>query len=120
MREEQTLFAQIFKERQEQVMDNPLIISAIIFIVAVGLGLWSQYCLPRLSDSRNILFILFLFLGIVSAGSCIFNLVYLLFTGQRAHGDVQLFGTIVTLVVLWRPLMYVIGKIDDALQKISE
>ena len=101
-------------------MDNPLIVSAIIFIMAVGIGLWSQCCLPRLSDSRNILFILFLYLGIVSAGSCIFNLVYLLFTGQLAHGDVQLFGTIVTLVVLWKPLMYVIGKIDDALQKISE
>ena len=101
-------------------MDNPLSVSVIIFIVAVGIGLWSQWCLPRLSDSRNILFILFLYLGIVSAGSCIFNLVYLLFTGQLAHGDVQLFGTIVTLVVLWKPLMYVIGKIDDALQKISE
>ncbi|STW07885.1 Uncharacterised protein [Klebsiella grimontii] len=37
-------------------MDSPLVISFIIFIAAVGVGLWSQYCLPRLSDSRNILF----------------------------------------------------------------
>ena len=38
-------------------MDSPLAISAAIFLAAVGVGLWSQYDLPRLSDSRNILFL---------------------------------------------------------------
>ncbi|MEG1210951.1 MAG: hypothetical protein RSE29_07505 [Leclercia sp.] len=98
-------------------MDSPLIVSAVIFIVAVVLGLWSQYCLPRLSDSRNILFIIFLFLGIGSGGSCLFNLAHLLFTGQIAHGDVQVVGTFVTLGVLWKPLNFLMGKLDDALQK---
>lgn len=42
-------------------MDSPLVISFIIFIAAVGVGLWSQHCLPRLSDSRNMLFIICFF-----------------------------------------------------------
>lgn len=42
-------------------MDSLLAISAAIFLAAVGVGLWSQYCLPRLSDNRNILFIICFF-----------------------------------------------------------
>lgn len=101
-------------------MDNPLIVSVIIFIVAVGIGLWSQWCLPRLSDSRNILFIICFFFGIGAAGACIFNLVYLLFNGRIAQDSVQMVGSIVTLGVLWKPLNCVIGKLNNALQKISK
>ena len=77
-------------------MDSPLVISFIIFIAAVGVGLWSQYCLPRLSDSRNILFII-----------CFFHLLYLLLVGQSAQGDIAAFGTLITIAALWKPLNYV-------------
>lgn len=73
-------------------MDSPLVISFIIFIAAVGVGLWSQHCLPRLSDSRNMLFIICFFLGLGSAASCLFHLLYLLLVGQRAQGDIAAFG----------------------------
>ncbi|VUS33011.1 hypothetical protein [Klebsiella spallanzanii] len=98
-------------------MDSPLVISAIIFFAAVGVGLWSQFCLPRLSDTRNILFILCLFSGIGSAASCIFNLLYLLLTGRGAQGGMSMFGTLITVAVLWKPLNYMIGKLDDASTK---
>ena len=88
-------------------MDIPLVISFIIFIAAVGVGLWSQYCLPRLSDSRNILFIICFFLGIGSAASCLFHLLYLLLVGQSAQGDIAAFGTLITIAALWKPLNYV-------------
>lgn len=52
-------------------MDSPLVISFIIFIAAVGIGLWSQYCLPRLSDSRNILFHQDSFTGHFGPGQCL-------------------------------------------------
>ena len=88
-------------------MDSPLVISFIIFIAAVGVGLWSQYCLPRLSDSLNILFIICFFLGIGSAASCLFHLLYLLLVGQSAQGDIAAFGTLITIAALWKPLNYV-------------
>ena len=65
-------------------MDSPLALSAAIFLAAVGVGLWGQYGLPRLSDSRNILFILSLILGVVSAASCLFHLLFLLIGPERA------------------------------------
>ncbi len=98
-------------------MDSPLVISFIIFIAAVGVGLWSQHCLPRLSDSRNMLFIICFFLGLGSAASCLFHLLYLLLVGQRAQGDIAAFGTLITIAALWKPLNYVTGKVDDAANK---
>ncbi|BFO34084.1 hypothetical protein ACN9PN_08330 [Klebsiella pasteurii] len=98
-------------------MDSPLVISAAIFLAAVGVGLWSQYCLPRLSDNRNILFIICFFLGLGSAASCLFHLLYLLLVGQSAQGDVATFGTLITIAALWKPLNYVTGKVDDAANK---
>lgn len=101
-------------------MDNPLMVSAMVFILAAGTGLWSQRCLSPLSDCRNILFIMCTFLGIGAAGACLFNLVYLLFTGRFAQADVQMAGTIVTLIALWKALNAVIGKLNNVLQKKSE
>lgn len=98
-------------------MDSPLVISAILFFAAVAVGLWSQYCLPRLSDSRNILFIICLFVGIGSAASGIFNLLYLLLVGHDAQGNASAFGALIIVAVLWKPLNYVIGKLDDASTK---
>lgn len=94
-------------------MDSPLIISFIMLIATVGVGLWSQLCLPQLSGTRNVLFILCLFLGIGSAASCLFHLLYLLFVGQNAQGDISLIGTLITVAALWKPLNYVIGLQDD-------
>lgn len=98
-------------------MDSPLVISFIIFIATIGVGLWSQFCLPRLSDSRNILFIISLFLGAVSAASCLFHLLYLLIEGQSAQGGAAWFGPLIVLGALWKPLNYIAGKLDAVLTK---
>ncbi len=98
-------------------MDSPLALSAAIFLAAVGVGLWSQYGLPRLSDSRNILFILSLILGVVSAASCLFHLLYLLIEGQSAQGSSAWFGPLIVLGALWKPLKYIAGKLDAVLTK---
>ncbi|HID8916619.1 TPA: hypothetical protein ACXE54_002481 [Klebsiella michiganensis] len=98
-------------------MDSPLVISFLIFIATIGVGLWSQFCLPRFSDSRNILFIFCLFLGIGSAASCVFNLLYLLLVGQSAPGNIAAFGMLITIAALWKPLNYVTGKVDDDANK---
>jgi hypothetical protein len=37
------------------------------------------------------------FLGIGSAASCLFHLLYLLLVGQRAQGDIAAFGTLITI-----------------------
>ena len=95
-------------------MDSPLALSAAIFLAAVGVGLWSQYGLPRLSDSRNILFILSLILGVVSAASCLF---YLLIEGQSAQGGSAWFGPLIVLGALWKPLNDIAGKLDAVLTK---
>lgn len=101
-------------------MDSPLALSAAIFLAAVGVGLWSQYGLPRLSDSRNILFILSLILGVVSAASCLFHLLYLLYLlieGQSAQGGSAWFGPLIVLGALWKPLNDIAGKLDAVLTK---
>ncbi|MDS7906833.1 MULTISPECIES: hypothetical protein [Klebsiella] len=98
-------------------MDSPLVISAAIFLAAVGVGLWSQYCLPRLSDNRNILFIICFFLGLGSAASCLFHLLFLLIEGQSAQGGSAWFGPLIVLGALWKPLNYIAGKLDAVLTK---
>ncbi|EMM9358716.1 hypothetical protein ACV0NX_005971 [Klebsiella oxytoca] len=98
-------------------MDSPLALSAAIFLAAVGVGLWSQYGLPRLSDSRNILFILSLILGVVSAVSCLFHLLFLMIEGQSAQGGSAWFGPLIVLGALWKPLNDIAGKLDAVLTK---
>jgi hypothetical protein len=53
------------------------------------------------------LFIICFFLGLGSAASCLFHLLYLLLVGQRAQGDIAAFGTLITIAALWKPLNYV-------------
>jgi hypothetical protein len=83
-----------------------------MLIATIGVGLW---CLLWLSDTRNVLFILCLFLSSGSAASCLYHLLYLLFVGQSAQDDISLIGTLITVTALWKPLHYVIGKLTISL-----
>ncbi|WP_337086747.1 hypothetical protein [Klebsiella pneumoniae] len=76
-------------------MHNPLVIEAIMLIAAIIVGVWSQRALPLHADSRPILFLLCLFLGTGSA-LCLL------------------------LVVLWKPLNWVVGIIEDFVQRRAE
>ncbi|HBY6114321.1 TPA: hypothetical protein MI358_24265 [Klebsiella pneumoniae] len=94
-------------------MHNPLVIEAIMLIAAIIVGVWSQRALPLHADSRPILFLLCLFLGTGSA-------LCLLLTGQVATGGVRIYGPLLLLVVLWKPLNWVVGIIEDFVQRRAE
>jgi aldehyde:ferredoxin oxidoreductase len=85
-------------------MHNPLVIEAIMLIAAIIVGVWSQRALPLHADSRPILFLLCLFVGTGSALCLLLDILALLLTGQVATGGVRIYGPLLLLVVLWKPL----------------
>ncbi|HBS5678475.1 hypothetical protein [Klebsiella sp. 141240] len=98
-------------------MHNPLVIEAIMLIAAIVVGVWSQRALPIYADSRPILFILCLFISIGSSLGLLLDGLALLLTGQVATGIVRIYGPLLLLVVLWKPLNAVFGIIEDFLQR---
>lgn len=100
-------------------MHNPLVIEAIMLIAAIIVGVWSQRALPLHADSRPILFLLCLFVGTGSALCLLLDGLALLFTGQVATGGVRIYGPLL-LLVLWKPLNWVVGIIDDFLIQRAE
>ena len=44
----------------------------------------------------------------------------LLFTGQVATGGVRIYGPLLLLLVLWKPLNWVVGIIEDFVQRRAE
>ena len=82
-------------------MHNPLVIEAIMLIAAIIVGVWSQRALPRHADSRP-------------------DILALLLTGQVATGGVRIYGPLLLLVVLWKPLNWVVGIIEDFVQRRAE
>ena len=102
-------------------MHNPLVIEAIMLIAAIIVGVWSQRALPLHADSRPILFLLCLFLCTGSALCLLLDILALLFTGQVATGSVvRIYGPLLLLVVLWKPLNWVVGIIEDFVQRRAE
>ncbi|WP_154041731.1 hypothetical protein [Klebsiella quasipneumoniae] len=94
-------------------MHNPLVIESIALIAAILVGVWSQRALPLLADSRPILFLLCLFVGTGSALCLLLDGLALLLTGQIATGGVRIYGPLLLLVVLWKPLNGIFGIIED-------
>ncbi|HCT7445145.1 MULTISPECIES: hypothetical protein [Klebsiella] len=102
-------------------MHNPLVIEAIMLIAAIIVGVWSQRALPLHADSRPILFILCYLISIGSMLCLLLDGLALLFTGQVATGSVvRIYGPLLLLVVLWKPLNWVVGIIDDFLIQRAE
>ena len=95
-------------------MHNPLVIEAIMLIAAIIVGVWSQR-----ADSLPTLFLLCLFLGYGSALCLLLDFLALLLTGQVATGGVRIYGPLL-LVVLWKPLNWVVGIIEDFVQRRAE
>lgn len=101
-------------------MHNPLVIEAIMLIAAIIVGVWSQRALPLHADSRPILFLLCLFVGTGSALCLLLDILALLCIGQIATGGVRIYGPMLLLLVLWKPLNWVVGIIDDFLIQRAE
>ncbi|WP_225372764.1 hypothetical protein [Klebsiella variicola] len=101
-------------------MHNPLVIEAIMLIAAIIVGVWSQRALPLHADSRPILFLLCLFVGTGSALCLLLDGLALLFTGQVATGGARIYGPLLLLVVLWKPLNGISGIIEDFVQRRAE
>lgn len=101
-------------------MHNPLVIEAIMLIAAIIVGVWSQRALPLHADSRPILFILCYLISIGSALGLLLDILALLLTGEFATGVVRIYGPLLLLVVLWKPLNWVVGIIDDFLIQRAE
>ena len=98
-------------------MDSPLVISAAIFLAAVGLAFGVSIACPvfPIIEISCLLFVFFLGLG--SAASCLFHLLFLLIEGQSAQGGSAWFGPLIVLGALWKPLNYIAGKLDAVLTK---
>ena len=94
-------------------MHHPLVIASIALIASIIVGIWSQRALPEYADSRPILFLLCLFVGTGSALCLLLDGLALLFTGQVATGGVRIYGPLLLLVVLWKPLNGISGIIED-------
>ena len=101
-------------------MHNPLVIEAIMLIAAIIVGVWSQRALPLHADSRPILFLLCLFVGTGSALCLLLDILALLCIGQAATGGVRIYGPMLLLLVLWKPLNWVVGIIEDFMQRRAE
>ncbi|HCQ8037611.1 MULTISPECIES: hypothetical protein [Klebsiella] len=101
-------------------MHHPLVIASIALIAAIIIGVWSQRALPEYADSRPILFLLCLFVGTGSALCLLLDGLALLFTGQVATGGVRVYGPMLLLVVLWKPLNGIFGIIEDFVQRRAE
>ena len=97
-------------------MHNPLVIEAIMLIAAIIVGIWSQRALPLHADSRPILFILCYLISIGSVLCLLLDGLALLFTDQVATGGVRIYGPLLLLVVLWKPLNGISGIIEDFVQ----
>lgn len=93
-------------------MHNPLVIESISLIAAILVGVWSQRALPLHADSRPILFLLCLFVGTGSALCLLLDGLALLLTGQIATGGVRIYGPLLLLVALWKPLNGVVGIME--------
>ncbi|GKP93085.1 hypothetical protein NUKP71_34750 [Klebsiella quasipneumoniae] len=98
-------------------MHHPLVIASIALIAAIIVGVWSQRALPEYADSRPILFLLCLLIGTGSALCLLLDGLALLFTGQVATGGVRIYGPMLLLVVLWKPLNGLFGIIEDFVQR---
>ncbi|EOG5768713.1 hypothetical protein HU252_015635 [Klebsiella quasipneumoniae] len=98
-------------------MHNPLVIESIALIAAILVGVWSQRALPLHADSRPILFLLCLFVGTGSALCLLLDGLALLLTGQIATGGVRIYGPLLLLVALWKPLNGVVGIMEGVLQR---
>ena len=79
-----------------------------------------QRALPLHADSRPILFLLCLFVGTGSALCLLLAILALLCIGQIATGGVRIYGPMLLLLVLWKPLNWVVGIIDDFLIQRAE
>lgn len=101
-------------------MHNPLVIEAIMLIAAILVGVWSQRAFPLHTDSRPILFLLCLFVGTGSALCLLLDGLALLLTGEFATGGVRIYGPLLLLVVLWKPLNGIFGIIEDFVQRRAE
>ena len=101
-------------------MHHPLVIASIALIASIIVGIWSQRALPEYADSRPILFLLCLLIGTGSALCLLLDGLALLFTGQVATGGVRIYGPLLLLVVLWKPLNWVVGIIEDFVQRRAE
>lgn len=101
-------------------MHHPLVIEAIMLIAAIIVGIWSQRALPEYADSRPILFLLCLLIGTGSALCLLLDGLALLFTGHVATGGVRIYGPMLLLVVLWKPLNGIFGIIEDFVQRRAE
>ena len=102
-------------------MHNLLVIEAIMLIAAIIVGVWSQRALPLHADSRPILFLLCLFVGTGSALCLLLDILALLCIGQVATGGVRIYGPmLLLLLVLWKPLNWVVGIIEDFVQRRAE
>lgn len=101
-------------------MHNPLVIEAIMLIAAIIVGVWSQRALPLHADSRPILFILCYLISIGSVLCLLLDILALLCIGQIATGGVRIYGPMLLLLVLWKPLNWVVGIIDDFLIQRAE
>ncbi len=101
-------------------MHHPLVIASIALIASIIVGIWSQRALPEYADSRPILFLLCLLIGTGSALCLLLDGLALLFTGQVATGGVRVYGPMLLLVVLWKPLNGLFGIIEDFVQRRAE
>ena len=101
-------------------MHNPLVIEAIMLLVVRSPLCCSQRALPLHADSRPILFLLCLFVGTGSALCLLLDILALLCIGQIATGGVRIYGPMLLLLVLWKPLNWVVGIIDDFLIQRAE
>ncbi|WP_434105390.1 hypothetical protein [Klebsiella quasipneumoniae] len=101
-------------------MHHPLVIASIALIAAIIIGVWSLRALPEYTDSRPILFLLCLLIGTGSALCLLLDGLALLFTGQVATGGVRIYGPMLLLVVLWKPLNGLFGIIEDFVQRRAE
>ncbi|HCI6029418.1 hypothetical protein ACNKFQ_15600 [Klebsiella quasipneumoniae] len=101
-------------------MHHPLVIASIALIASIIVGIWSQRALPEYADSRPILFLLCLLIGTGSALCLLLDGLALLFTGQVVTGGVRIYGPMLLLVVLWKPLNGIFGIIEDFVQRRAE
>ena len=101
-------------------MHHPLVIASIALIASIIVGIWSQRALPEYADSRPILFLLCLLIGTGSALCLLLDGLALLFTGQVVTGGVRIYGPMLLLVVLWKPLNGLFGIIEDFVQRRAE
>ena len=101
-------------------MHHPLVIASIALIASIIVGIWSQRALPEYADSRPILFLLCLLIGTGSALCLLLDGLALLFTGQVATGGVRVYGPMLLLVVLWKPLNGLFSIIEDFVQRRAE